>query len=300
MKRTLCLLVLIAIGISTQAQSWGYNKNRISVSFDGNSAPDHAYKWPYGDPDDWGACAAMLGIIAKEKLQHKLVHCSYNNFIDAPAGPDELNQLKISCDGAIKHWNYSPNIFYDVTTQLQAAKENLAAEMAKSTAQDPLYFLHAGLSEFVYQAVEIVVNQGKQEALSHVYLVSHSGFNENEKRREHHRTWSDIQTLCGNRIQYKKIEDQNRKEDPNALWHSGTNFQVWAWMKNHPKADIKFMYNRLKAHSENVADISDCGMAYYLLVGDAAGSPAKFKKYIGKGIPVGATAHVNQHKYFFF
>ncbi|TWT50633.1 hypothetical protein Pla22_33760 [Rubripirellula amarantea] len=277
-----------------QGQSLGYSQNRIAMSFDGNSAPDNEYKWPTGDPDDWGALPASCAIIAKLGLQEQLVHCSYNNFIDAPPGPDAENQLKIGADGAIKYWGFKPEAFFDVTTQQREAIESLASEMAKSTQSDPLYFIHAGLSEFVYLVVDEVVRNGNVDSLSHVHLVSHSGFNENERRRPHHHTWSDVQELSGGRIQYAKIKDQNHKEDPNHLWHSGKDFSVWHWMRDHSQPDVRWMYSRLEAHSGNVADISDCGMLFYLLVGDDDGSPKKFEAFIGDGVAlVGQTDQGN-------
>ncbi|MCM2375251.1 hypothetical protein [Aporhodopirellula aestuarii] len=269
---------------SCMAQSWGYNRNRIAISFDGNSAADNDYKWPTGDPDDWGALPASCAIIAKLGLQTQLVHCSYNNFIDAPPGPDAENQLKISADGAIKYWGFNSHVFFDVTKQQRQAVDNLATEMGKSTARDPLYFIHAGLSEFFYLAVDEVVRSGRTDSLAHVKLVSHSAFNENECRRKHHHTWNDIQKLSGNRIQYVKIQDQNDKGNPNHLWNSGKDFSVWHWMRDHSEPDIRWMYSRIKSHSGNVADISDCGMLFYLLVGDEDGNPVKFRDFIGDRI----------------
>ncbi|YCM44419.1 hypothetical protein V2O64_00105 [Verrucomicrobiaceae bacterium 227] len=283
------LLTLSLTPISGSADEPDYHDNRIAISFDGNSEPDPEYKWPTGDPDDWGALAASCAIIAKLDLQKNLVHCSYNNFIDAPAGPDAKNQLKISADGAIARWGFKKEVFYDVTRQLDAAITNLATEMAKSTPDDPLYFVHAGLSEFVYLAVEDVIKKGKIESLKHVHLISHSVFNENEKRRPKHRTWKDIQTLAGDRIQYHKIKDQNEKTRPNKLWHSGSDFSVWFWMRDHADPDVRWIYSRLKAHSGNVADISDCGMLFYLLTGDDDGTPQKFKTFLGKGVNTAAT-----------
>ncbi|BAX82076.1 hypothetical protein [Labilibaculum antarcticum] len=284
---TKLLLLLILIVLSENravAQSWGYNNNRVAVSFDGNSAPDNQYKWPTGDPDDWGALVASCAIMAKLDLQEKLVHCSYNNFIDAPTGPDNENQLKISADGAIVRWGFNKDNFFDVTKQLQDSKLHLAKEIGKSTASDPLYFMHAGLSEFLYQVVEEVIKQGNIEALNHVYLLSHSEFNENETRRDYHRTWEDVQKLCGHRMKYKKIKDQNDKDNPNNLWHSKKDFSVWYWMRDHKDPNIRWMYTRVQAHSGGDADISDCGLFYYLLVGDDNGSPSKFRDFIGDGI----------------
>ncbi|MGQ1910127.1 hypothetical protein ACT3CE_10090 [Marinifilum sp. RC60d5] len=284
-KYTLLFFVMLALTLgNSYAQSWGYNNNRIAISFDGNSAPDHQYKWPIGDPDDWGASAASLAIIAKLGLQDQLVHCSYNNFIDAPAGPDSENQNKISCDGAISRWHFNAGNFYDVTTQLEEAKTNLASEMASSTADNPLYFIHAGLSEFVYQAVKKAIDLGGLEALKYVKLVSHSGFNENETRRDWHHTWSDIQELCGNRIQYHKIIDQNACGKPDVLWCSGKDFSPWYWMRDHQDEGIRFLYKRAQAHKAGKADISDAGMLYWLFTGDENGSPEKFKRFLGNGI----------------
>ena len=76
--RSFYLLFLCCYSGTIGAQAWGYDNNRIAVSFDGNSEADNAYKWPTGDPDDWGAAAASLAIMAKLKLQDKLVHCSYS------------------------------------------------------------------------------------------------------------------------------------------------------------------------------------------------------------------------------
>lgn len=288
MKKSYCLLIVLIISVvanGVNAQSWDYNNNRIAISFDGNSAPDHQYKWPIGDPDDWGATAASLAIIAKLQLQDKLVHCSYNNFIDAPSGPDGENQNKISCDGGIIRWQFDASRFFDVTTQLEEAKTNLAEEMVKSTANDPLYFLHAGLSEFLYQVVEEAIEMDGLESLQYVKLVSHSGFNENETRRDRHRTWGDVQELCGNRIQYHKIKDQNACGVRDVLWCSGKDFSPWFWMRDHQDESIQWLYSRAQAHDTGKADISDAGMLFWLLTGDENGSPEKFKKFLGDGIP---------------
>ncbi|WP_139327753.1 hypothetical protein [Zobellia uliginosa] len=59
-----------------------------------------------------GAAVASGAIVTKLGLQDKIVHFSYNNFIDAPAGPDAENELKISCDGLVERWNFDPKVFF--------------------------------------------------------------------------------------------------------------------------------------------------------------------------------------------
>ena len=268
----------------TSAQSWGYDNDRIAISGDGNSAPDYKHKWPTGDPDDWGATPALLAILAKLNLQERLVHFSYNNFIEAPAGPDEENQMKIGADGGIDRWNFNGSVFFDITTDLEGAINNLKTEMSKSTAKDPLYFIHMGLSEFFYQAVKEVVDEGDGAALSHVYIVSHSSFNDNHLRRDHHHTIFEAIEYSDNRLNYHKIKDQNAKQDPNVLWNSSKDFLPWYWMRDHPDPDVQWIYERMLAHSGGVADISDAGMLFWLLTGEEDGSPGKFKTFIGSGI----------------
>ena len=81
-----------------------------------------------------------------------------------------------------------------------------------------------------------------------------------------------------------KIQDQNDKTNPQNLWNSGSDFTVWYWMRDHADPDVRWMYKRLEAHSGRVADISDCGLFFYLLTGDDQGNPAKFERFIGPGI----------------
>ena len=161
-------IVLVVLPSVVYAQSWGYSSNRIAISADGNSEPDNGHKWPTGDPDDWGATPATLAILAKLQMQNKLVHYSYNNFIEAPAGPDEKNQMKIGADGAIRRWGFDGKLFFDVTRDPAAARNHLKAELTKSTAENRLYFIHMGPAEFFYQVVKEVVDEDHGAALAHV------------------------------------------------------------------------------------------------------------------------------------
>ena len=266
------------------APSWGYNNNRIAISADGNSEPDNSHKWPTGDPDDWGATPAALAILVKLQMQDKLVHYSYNNFIDAPAGPDEKNQMKIGVDGAVQRWGFDEKLFFDVAKNPAAARNHLKKELTKSTAEDRLYFIHMGPAEFFYQVVTEVVDEGHGDALAHVYIVSHSGYNDTHLRRNTHHTIPQAIEYSKNQLKYKRIKDQNGDWDPNVLWNSKADFSPWYWLRDHSDPNMKWLYQRIQAHAYGKADISDAGMVYWLLLGDEDGSPSKFKRFIGDGI----------------
>ena len=286
------LYLILLIGLSFNfitAQSLGYDNNRIAISADGNNQADShpEAKWPRADPDDWGGTPASLSIISKLGLQDKLVHFSYNNFVAAPAHTSETNYMADGVNGAIARWNFDATRFFDVPEDNNAAINHLANQLKKSTPEDPLYFVHMGPSEFFYRAVKQVVDNGYKEALANVYVISHSGYNDNHLRRKAHHTMKEAIALSGNRIKYNKIKDQNACDDPNKLWCSNTDFSPYQWMKDHANPDIQWLYSRTQFHPQNKgADISDAGMVWYLLLGDEDGNPRKLEKFIGDGISV--------------
>lgn len=300
MKNLLSIVVIITSFLcvnSALANNWQYQNNRIAISADGNNEPDNQHKWPRADPDDWGGTPVALALIAKYKQQKNLVHFSYNNFINAPAHTQETNQMKIGVDGAIKYWNFPKNRFFDVSVDAQAALDHLAAEIQKSTQNNPLYFLHMGPAEFFYRAVKQVIDAGHQESLKHVYVISHSGYNDNHLRRgdpkfdkqkvaeaDKHHTMAQVIALSDERIHYKRIKDQNAKWDAHQLWNSEHNWQVWQWMKTHQDPSVKWLYQRMKQHPKKVADCSDAGLVYYLLTGDEDGSPSKLEALFKNGV----------------
>ncbi|WP_282135648.1 hypothetical protein [Seonamhaeicola maritimus] len=289
MKRILIKIFILLVIISPSdinAQALGYDNNRIACSADGNAQPDLEYtgRWNYADPDDWGATPATLAILAKLKLQDKLVHYSYNNFMPSPAHTTVRNYMKEGVEGSIKRWNFNKNLFFDVGTHKNEAIKHLKNELVKSTKEDPLYFMNMGPSEFLYQAVKLVINEGNGEALSHVYIVSHSNYNDNHLRRPNHHTIDQVIELSGNRLKFKRIKDQNNKNNPDEGWSSLHDWSVWDWLKNHKNPDIAWIWKCMKKHKEFRADISDAGMVYYLLTGDEDGNPNKFQSFLGDKI----------------
>lgn len=265
----------------------GYNNNRIAISADGNNEPDLKYTGKYNtaDPDDWGATPATLVMLAKKQLQEKVVHFSYNNFMPSPPHTTVKNYMKQAADQGIERLQFNGDVFYDVGTHKQEAIQSLKNELMKSSASDPLYFIHMGPSEFFYQAVKAVVDDGTNlESLSHVYVISHSGYNDNHLRREDHHTMDQTIALSGNRLNYKKIKDQNKKEVGYLGWHSKQNAHPWRDIRDHKDPHVQWLWERMQDHKHGKFDISDAGMVYYLLTGDEDGNPSKFTEFIGYGV----------------
>ncbi len=282
--KSIFMLAGLLLPVCANAQAWGYKHNRFAISADGNNADDWKDKWRRADPDDWGATPATMAIIAKLKAEDKLVHYSYNNFIEANVGPASENVMNLYVKEGIERFRFNPNLFFDVLDGEDRAVTHLAKQMAKSTAQDPLYFIHMGPSEFFYQCVEKCVEWGKKDALAYVFVISHSGYNDNHLRRPYHHTMEQAIALSDEKIQYKRIKDQNAQWDPNALWNSKKNTAVWKWMLDSKDPNINWLYETMSHHPQGHYDISDCGMLYYLLTGDEDGSPSKFKTFLGDEI----------------
>lgn len=268
------------------AQIPTYNNNRIACSADGNAQPDLEYtgRYNYADPDDWGATPATLAMLAKMKLQNKLVHYSYNNFMPSPPHTTVRNYMKEGVDGSVERWNFNESVFFDVGTHKQEAINHLKDEILKSTENDPLFFVNMGPSEFLYQTVKQVIDEGKANVLSFVYIISHSNYNDNHLRRPDHHTIDDVLKLSNNRLKFKRIKDQNNKNNPNEGWSSLHDWSVWHWLRDSKNPDFVWLWECMKKHKEFRADISDAGMVYYLITGDADGNPKKFKTFLGDEI----------------
>ena len=269
-----------------------YNNNRIAVTADGNwqRDPGSPNKFNRSDPDDWGATPASLAMIAKRALQGKLVHYSYNNFIDAPPHTTVKNWMREGVEGAIQYWGFDESLFFDVPETSSTAIAHLANELGKSTASDPLFMLLMGPPELFYRAVKQAVDNGKINALAHVHAISHSGYNETHKNRNNHHTFSEAVALSGGRITLTRIINQNGTcfRDNWPITWCYDNPSPWFWMRDHPDPSIQWLFTRVKSFPfGNKADISDAGLVYYLLENDENGTPTKFKNLIGDGITVG-------------
>ncbi|APZ47224.1 hypothetical protein BW723_13440 [Polaribacter reichenbachii] len=94
----------------------------------------------------------------------------------------------------------------------------------------------------------------------------------------YYRKLDQVLNLSGNRIKFKRIKDQNKKNLPNDGWSSNHDWTVWNWLRDHKNNNIAWIWKSIKKHKEKKADISDAGMIY------ADGNPSKFQKFLGDHI----------------
>lgn len=321
MKKNLLFFAMLLMATQFFAQTgYGYNNNRIAISADGNSQADPT-PWggtitvlkpaqdagwtptmcgvcKYGDSDDWSATPAALAVLAHEGMQGKLVHYSYNNFMASPPNTTETNVMKEGVDDAIQRWEFDASVFYDVTANKTAAINHLADQIKISTAADPLYFIHMGPTEFLYQALEKVKADGDEAAIRHLYIISHSNYNDNHMRREDHRRIEHVLDSFDvtENVNYKRIKDQNSSTNLLNGWSTNNidganNYTQWTWMRDHFDPDVNFLWDRMNVSNNSKADISDMGMLWFLLYNDQDGNPSKLKsKFINGVIPGSAPA----------
>ena len=263
-------------------------KGRIAYSADGN----------YHDRDDIGADAFALMLLAKSEFKNKLVHFEYGNHIWM-TDEKQLADLENSTLGAQERFGFTRDIFFNLITDREASYNHLAAEINKSTSDDPLIICGAGPMHTIYQALK----RAQAEKLQYVSLLSHSpdtgdGSSNNEHGVRCHKTpatvwhchegakiWEDIKKDF---LQVKLviIRGQNGIRGPNG---DGFNTSDWTrvdWMKNNTNPDIRFVYDQMQVAFTTKVDPSDAGIVWYLLTGDEYGTFEKVEK---------AFLHLAQH-----
>lgn len=239
------LSALVCIGAMTTANAapspWTQG-NRIAISADGN---------PDADADDVGATAFTLAVLAKLGLQDHLVHYDFNNFLEYKRIDPAQNRMWLSAMGGQSRWGFDGDRFFDAAIDPDAAVAHLAAEISKSTADDPLYLIVAGPLELTYRALEAA----DPAARAHVILVSHHNYNEYFKPRLWQRNITDVRRLVPE-IGYLRIIDQNGgglKGSENADFH---------WLRDHADPNLNWVYDRIAAGKP---DVSDTGMVTWLV-----------------------------------
>ncbi|MEO0797147.1 MAG: DNRLRE domain-containing protein [Verrucomicrobiota bacterium] len=239
------MLAALTLCISTyvSAVPSPYNgSHRIAISTDGN---------PDADPDDIGATPMTLAILAKAGLQGSLVHYDFNNWLEYKRIDPSNNKMWVGALGGQSRWGFDRSKFFDAAIDPQGAIANLTVEINKSTANNPLYIVVGGPMELIYQAMKDANNSAR----AHVALVSHSGYNDYYKPRMWQNNLDEVRALNSG-IRYFKIPDQN------GTLRTQPDYSPWFWLRDHPDANLRWVYSRMQA---GLADVSDSGMVTWLL-----------------------------------
>ncbi|MFC1652209.1 ThuA domain-containing protein [Planctomycetota bacterium] len=259
------LLMFLTLAVQgTNAAPIPAENDRIGWSADGNRH----------DPDDWGATAMALAIFAKQGWQNKLVHFDYNNWLPDNT-PFKSTEETISVVEGAKNFKFTQTKIYDCQTDLEAAVDNVVAEINKSTKRSRFWYVQAGPFEVAYLAL-MKADPSKRK---YCILVSHSTAND---RPEH---WpgqhgKDDCVALGAEFYYTTGQGKDK--------FGGGKFHEWQlvdWMKDSPCPEYRWVYSRFKKtaeHKHGVLDASDGGMAFVLATGDTDGNfDPKLRDFLG-------------------
>ena len=293
--RNITLIALVVCGsslslLNAQIPNYYQGKGRIAISTDGNQH----------DRDDYGATPTYLAFIAAGGLQDKLVHFQFSNHIwDSRTGigkdkDDKEDSRPIMREGAYKageYFGFDTSRFFEVNADVDAATHDLEKHINASSSDDPLYILCGGPMETVYRAVAAAHEEKRQ----YVRLVSHSAWNDKHGQciegqprggRDCHpgsHQKDHILALPGvNPEQWIHIQNQNYDTDVNIGLNTARiegktldeKWAYWDFMLNSCHRGIRFTRKQMYFNRWS-PDISDAGMAYYLLTGDEVANPRK-------------------------
>jgi hypothetical protein len=275
----ICLVALAAVllpqGASAAADpclsapcTVAYGGGRIAVDVDGN----------FNDPDDWAATPVILALIARKGLQSRLVHFDYNNSLGVTLSEMARQMRQSALDGAQK-FGFSASRFFDCQSALDAAIASLRAQINASSATDPLFVIAAGPMEVLWRALR-AADPGETQ---HVTVISHSPWNDNRvSAPDMTHTATDVKALG---VKWIEIADQNRRlytGTDHAPWphtYTGGDYKPWAWLHDATRDGLRWTYDRMTLSGK--PDVSDAGMAYFLLHTDPYATPDKLRLSLG-------------------
>ena len=265
MKKILCFYLLllfvltvllpgrVAASVENDAPILEEN-DRIGWSADGNKH----------DPDDWGATALALAIFAKQGWQNRLVHLDYNNWLPDNT-PFKSAEETISVVEGAKKFKFTQTKIFDCQTDLEAAVDNVVAEINKSSSSSKFWYVQAGPFEVAYLAL-LKADPDKRKFC---ILVSHSAANDRPEHWPGQHGKDDCVALGANFYFTTGQSKDKFGGDKYYEWH------LVDWMKNSPNPEYRWVYSRFKKtaeHKNGVLDASDGGMAFVLATGDTDGN----------------------------
>ncbi len=278
------------------ATDYYMGKGRIALSSDGNMH----------DNDDMHATKMTLMILAKAGLQNQTTLYTYADHVWG-SEKNDLEIMRASAEVTGEKFGFTNCRFMAAVENPNAAYKAMATEIAKSTAEDPLFIIAAGPMEVVGRGFEMA-NQITPEALNHVTIISHSIWNDqhadNPEQNSVHGTepshsgwtWKEMEKAFGDRVNFNHISDQNASGTGQEVYRNKDKFSApswnsWEWMKTHKDPNIQWVRNNKGIQCG--ADYSDAGIAYYMVAdldgqrGDEFGNPEKLQRWIGsEPIPV--------------
>lgn len=279
---SICLMGVLLASEPTAAAAWpdpcvdpaacaiAYTGQRIAVDADGN----------YNDPDDWAAAPMTLAILARAGLQDKVVHYTFNNHLGA-TDREWQAIMRFGTNQTGLRFGFDITRFYNaqLPQRREAGLANLRAEAERSTADDPLVIIAQGPMQFLWQAL----NGIPAETLRHVTVISHSLWNDLRVwPPAMTRTYEDLQALG---VTWLRVTDQNGPASC-PLLNTRQNFLPWDWLRTAAHEHLPWLYERLTLTGKG--DVSDAGMAYFLVTGDAYGTADKLRNFFGEWADGGA------------
>ena len=281
---------LATLRIPVQPADVVFSKGRIAVSSDGN----------HHDPDDFGATAASLGIIASQGLQDQLALYVYGDHVWGSSNWGSAEQMDKSALGAGELFGFDVARIISGVDDPERAYNRMRDVIVESTAENPLVILAAGPMQVIGEALKRARDL-KPESLQYIRCISHSTWNnrhaDNGAHFESHSGWTwweMIAEFTDHGVIFDKIPDQNQKFEPYKGLSSGSAgrdgkafWEPWYFLRDYDAKDtatnkaIRFVWERMKASKKS--DISDSGMVYYLITGDPYADPRKINKLFDEG-----------------
>lgn len=246
----------------TDTSTW-----RIGLSHDGNQH----------DPDDILSLPMGLAMIAENAMTSRLVHCDYNDHL-GDNNPAMAAAMTASATGAAQRWGISPAVLFDDQTDLAGAIASIKNAVNASSSRDRFYFACAGPMEVPWRGLA-AADPAKRQFCT---VISHGVWNDlHADTPEMTHTLADIQALG---VPVVHIPFQTALNDctiPSWTWLRDSSVEAWRWL--YGRNDQTFPRPVANYNSIGYFDCSDSGMVYYILCGDAAGTPAKVQNLFLNG-----------------
>ena len=216
---------------------------RIVLSYDG-----------LGDKDDIGAAAFAIAMIGEAGHQDKLMQVNYFDFRGQSA--ESKRELPVSVLGGLERWGMPREIAFNYQERKVEAIEHFQSIVADESRSGQIYIACGGPMRAIVEMVSAI----PEDQRGRLTAVSHSRWNDWVKDPN----WNDLAATGINTIQ---IYDQNK-----TAFSLGRGWQEqWKWLQDKG-GRYQWLYERNKFGYK--FDISDAGIAYYLVTGRGNQNPS--------------------------